>query len=151
MQITIDIPKNDYQIPTDVRSEVVQMICNAFLYGGIDKIFHPYSESGYRPATKFVGRKPRTVNQYGKPVVDRGWFYGFSSYRWAKDHHNPDKGEVYFEFNGAEMKAAFKALTSAGYHMFRVYEYGSWKGYLLDKKPVHDNATEVFDFEDFID
>lgn len=54
-------------------------------------------------------------------------------------------------FNGEEMKAAFKALRNAGYHMFRIYEYGSWKGYICDKKPFYDGGTEVTTFNDFID
>lgn len=49
------------------------------------------------------------------------------------------------------MKAAFKALRNAGYHMFRIYEYGSWKGYICDKKPFYDGGTEVTTFNDFID
>ena len=39
----------------------------------------------------------------------------------------------------------------AGYHMYRVYEYGSWMGYACDKKPHYEGNTEVFEFNDFID
>lgn len=31
MEITVNIPKNDYVQPTEVRQEVVQYICDAFL------------------------------------------------------------------------------------------------------------------------
>ena len=41
MEITINIPENTYSVPTEVRSEVVQIICNAFLTGGAFKAFHP--------------------------------------------------------------------------------------------------------------
>lgn len=33
MEITVNIPKNDYIQPTEVRQEVVQAICKAFLKG----------------------------------------------------------------------------------------------------------------------
>lgn len=33
MEITVNIPKNDYIQPTEVRQEVVQAICEAFLHG----------------------------------------------------------------------------------------------------------------------
>lgn len=49
------------------------------------------------------------------------------------------------------MKAAFKVLRSAGYHMFRIYKYGSWMGYICDKKPFIQDAEEVTTFNDFID
>ena len=32
-----------------------------------------------------------------------------------------------------------------------IYEYGSWKGYICDKKPFYDGGTEVTTFNDFID
>lgn len=31
MEIKVNIPQNDYVQPTEVREEVVQAICNAFL------------------------------------------------------------------------------------------------------------------------
>lgn len=49
------------------------------------------------------------------------------------------------------MKAAFKALRNAGYHMFLIYEYGLWKGYICDKKPFIQDGEEVTTFNDFID
>lgn len=47
------------------------------------------------------------------------------------------------------MKAAFKALRNAGYHMFLIYEYGLWKGYICDKKPFIQDGEEVTTFNDF--
>ena len=33
MEITINIPKNTYEVPTEVRPEIVQQICESFLCG----------------------------------------------------------------------------------------------------------------------
>lgn len=55
MEIKINIPKNDYIQPVEVREEVVQHICEAFLNGGdFWGIFHPYSGGYNRPSKKFI-------------------------------------------------------------------------------------------------
>lgn len=73
-----------------------------------------------------------------------GKAYGFGGYEALDSNVN-------IRFNGAEMKAAFKALRNAGYHMFRIYKYSSWKGYICDKKPFIQDGEEVTTFNDFID
>ena len=131
MEITINIPKNDYIQPTAVRQEIVQAICKTFLETHCNSIFHPFSESCYRRATLRVDT-----------VHPRGGFY---------DSDFAKRVGSGVRFNGAEMKAAFNALRDAGYHMFKIYEYGSWMGYECSKKPFLKNGTEVTEFNDFID
>lgn len=133
MKITVDIPKNDYVQPTEVRQEVVQYICEAFLSTSVWRIFHPESQNAYRGRTLYVtvSKRSRKANGFGRGE--------------AFDH------EDNIRFNGCEMKAAFKALREAGYHMFRVYEYRSWIGYICDKKPFIQDGEEVTTFNDFID
>lgn len=133
MEIKIKIPANDYVQPTEVRQEVVQGICEAFLNQCCWSVFHPFSDGCYRRATcKIIKHKNGQA------------FYGF--------HDEPfDHDECSIRFNGAEMKAAFHALRNAGYHMFQVYIYGSWMGYKCSKKPFMENGREVTDFSDFID
>lgn len=133
MKITVDIPKNDYVQPTEVRPEVVQYICEAFLSTCVWRIFHPERQNAYRGRTLYVMVSKRSKKAYG--------FGGCK----ASDHDDN------IRFNGEEMKAAFKALREAGYHMFRIYEYGSWKGYICDKKPFNQDGEEVTTFDDFID
>lgn len=133
MKITVDIPKNDYVQPTEVRQEVVQYICEAFLSTCVWRIFHPESQNAYRGRTLYVMVSKRSKEAHG--------FGGCK----ASDH------DENIRFNGCEMKAAFKALREAGYHMFRIYEYGSWKGYICDKKPFIQDGEEVTIFNDFID
>lgn len=133
MEITINIPKNDYVQPTKVRQEVVQLICEAFLTQKAFSTFYPYHDGLGRRATTGV-----CVNSNGKG-------YGFRDEPFGSD-------ERFVEFNGAEMKAAFKALRDAGYHMFKRLHYGSWLGYEVRKRPFdYDGGTEVFAFTDFID
>ena len=33
----------------------------------------------------------------------------------------------------------------------KIYEYGSWMGYVCKRKPYYTNGKEVFQFNDFID
>ncbi len=121
---------NDYVAPTEVRSEVVQGICEAFLSEGMfDNVFHPYSDGPYRCKRLYIRKRNDKC-------------FGFGSWR--------DEDAV-FRFNGEEMKAAFQALRKAGYHMFKVYRYGSWMGYRCSKKPFLEGGAEISEFIDFID
>lgn len=132
MEIKINIPQNDYVQPTEVRQEVVQGICESFLRNGVRSIFHPFGDGRYRNRSKYI------VRHKGSKT-----YYGF--------HNEAFSDEECAKFNGAEMKAAFYALRNAGYHMFRVYEYGTWLGYQCSKKPYMERGEEVYDFNDFID
>jgi hypothetical protein len=133
MEIKVNIPKNDYVQPKEVRQWVVQGICEAFLSHCCWSIFHPHNDGFYRQATTSIVRHRNSKE-----------FYGF--------HHGAllDSDES-VRFNGEEMKTAFIALIDAGYHIFKVYQYGSWLGFKCSKKPHIDNGCEVFSFNDFID
>ena len=52
MEITVNIPQNDYVQPTEVRQDVVQKICNAFLKG---RWYHPYYGGCGRHAHSCIG------------------------------------------------------------------------------------------------
>lgn len=135
MEIRVNIPQNDYIQPTEVREDVVQKICDVFLNrrgGYCHDVFHPYSENGYRVRTLGV-------------VISKNGHANAFGYKADLE------GETIIKFHGTEMEAAFQALIKAGYHMYRVYEYGSWMGYVCDKKPHYEGNTEVFEFNDFID
>ena len=132
MEIKLNIPQNDYTQPTEVRDWVVQGICDAFLSRCAWSTFHPFTSSAYRKADKYIIKHKNEKN-----------YYGFQDEPCS---HNDG-----VKFNGAEMKAAFAALRNAGYHMFVTYDYGTWKGYFLSKKPFEEGYKEVFEFTDFID
>ena len=65
MEITVNIPKNDYVQPTEVRQEVVQYICDAFLSTCVWRIFHPERQSAYRGKTLYVMVSKRSGKAYG--------------------------------------------------------------------------------------
>ena len=132
MEITINIPKNDYVQPKEVREEVVQAICTTFLETHVNSVFHPFCDR-HRCKTIYVATK-----------CPRG---GFADSSWAESH----KEDGYVRFNGEEMKAAFKVLQNAGYYMFRTYKYGTWMGYECSKKPFMEKGERVTEFNDFID
>jgi len=131
MEITVNIPQNDYVQPTEVKQHVVQAICEAFLSGGCWSTFHPFNDGHTRARHTGV-----LCHINGEP-------YGFGDAPFTND--------CFIKFNGAEMKAAFKALIKAGYYIFRVYEYGTWMGYKVSKKPFLQGGEEVTFFNDFID
>lgn len=136
MNIKVNIPENDYIQPTEVREDVVQKICDVFLDNrGIHdhhNVFHPNSDGNYR-------RRYRGLRIH----KDSGKAYEFDSSPLSRDE--------FIIIRGIEMKAAFRALISAGYHMYRIYEYRTWMGYICDKKPYYQGGTEVREFPDFID
>lgn len=126
MEIKVNIPKNDYKKPTEAREEVVQTICEIFLKTQWN-VFHPFagSNNGCRNANLYIVK---------------------GSHQFFK---SDSKNAI--RVRGVEMQAAFEALIKAGYHMFRVYEYGEWMGYCCSKKPFIERGTEVKAFSDFID
>ena len=132
MEITLNIKPNTYKVPTEVRQDVVQSICDTFMEDNWRCVFHPFSNGMYRNSTLYISMDT----------------YGFYDYSWMATHKYE---ETFKRFNGAEMKAAFKALINAGYHMYRIYEYGDWMGYKCSEKPYDEKGVEVFDFDDFID
>ena len=130
MEIKVNIPQNDYVQPTEVRQEIVQAICDGLLDGSI---FHPFNEGVYRQRRIYVARKKSSGKSY---------------FPCKKNDYDDTE---YIRVRGVEVNAAFKALRSAGYHLFCLYEYGTWKGYKCSKKPFIEKGTEVFSFNDFID
>lgn len=134
MEIRVNIPQNDYVQPTEVREEIVQKICDVFLDrrgGGYYNVFHPFCDGCYRAAHRGL----LSFKGSNKPF----------------EFGTPDSSYDYIRIHGCEMKAAFEVLIKAGYHMFRIYDYDSWMGYICDQKPFRQGATEVRSFDDFID
>lgn len=146
MEITVNIPQNTYAQPTEVRPEVVQAICEAFLakiQGRVpcSPIYHPKNDGNgmYRTATPFVELRD-------------GIGCGFINRDELKRYNGDPKKHL--TFHGCEMQAAFQALRKAGYHMLRVLEYGTWGGFMCHDKPFLDWSVfdrEVSDFTIRID
>lgn len=133
----VQIKKNDYSQPTEIREDVVQGICDAFLAGNCRSKYHPFkgSNNGSRKADTYIIR-PNGREKY------------------TCFHHEIWRDEEGIKFNGAEMKRAFEELIKAGYYMFRCYHYGEWLCYVCHDKPFFDGhpcATRVTEFNEQID
>ena len=119
---------NDYTQPQEVRDEVVQAICDAFLR----------KETGWRTFFPHCGDYGQNATLYID--LERPYF----------NYPSKDKPSVR-RIRGCEMRAAFDALRAAGYHMFSTYKKARWIGYTCEKKPYLKGGVEVESFEHFID
>lgn len=110
-----DIPYNNAM---EVRENVVNLICKAFLYGNeITRVFYPITQSSAYKATNAVG-----TDKYGFKHVEVG------------------KEERYFiKFNKNEMEAAIKKMREHGYYLQNQLKHGFWQGYCS----TNTNTTKV--------
>ena len=128
----VQIKRNDYVEPTQVRESVVQDICDAFLSKCRWSVFHPVSDGYHRRRTVFV-RKSLGSKAYG--FDDSPGTYDIPDIR----------------IRTCEMKEAFRLLQEAGYYMFRIFKYGTWLGYICYEKPYMEDGVRVTTFDHFID
>lgn len=129
-EVDINIPRNDYKENMNIRNEVVQGICDAFLSGCGWRVFHPRSDGRYRYKTNIIIRH-KGINKK---------FYGF----WSGEPCTCDEG---IKFTANEMKAAIKVLQSHGYFIHKKYEYGTWLGYTCEKYPTMEDSARVENIE----
>ena len=100
MEITLNIPRNEWTNTTEVRQEVVQLICDTFLQGSTWRSLHPaickngagfdlYGESTMHPSG-FVTFRELEMKTALKALQDAGYFviakyhYGQMSNKWYK-------------------------------------------------------------------
>ena len=131
MEIKVNIPINDYVQPTEVREEIVQAICDAFLCKNIWRVFHPFNDGAYRPKSALSFGKGGSVSFNG---------------------HMTDS-EVKIYPRTCEIKLAFEILIKAKYFIAKRYYYGTWLGYECYKKKsdAENEGTIVSSFEYNID
>lgn len=134
MEIKINIPKNDYVQPTEVRERVVQAICDAFLNNSM-------FDTGY------LGNSDPTIF-----VVKDAYShtYAFSS-RTTPIYGGKPYEEV-IRIRGVEMQAAFEALRKGGYYI-TCNHLTTAITYRCSKKPERGGRYEVYEgeFYHFID
>lgn len=134
MEIKINIPKNDYVQPTEVREEVVQMICDSLtryakLSGGDGgSLWVPKSEPTLKLDSSF--KKPHLTQYY--------WF-----------RKGLREGDI--RVRTCEMAAAVDAIQDAGYFVYKIDELRETI-YHFSTKPCYNgiHATRV-KFTSFID
>ena len=130
MEIKINIPTNDYVQPTEVRKDVVQMICDSILKTYIDK-----------RDLVFEWKEPKAT------LCVHGYKTAFL---------NPTSNNVHKEENisvrSCEMSAAFDVLQEAGYF---IYPFISGRGetvYYFSTKPSYaGRCGKKVSFNLFID
>ena len=123
MEITINIPKNDYVQPTEIRQEIVEKICKTFItHLGENGRFYFHSDEIYLKGLMFT------------------------SSAWNHEKHIEN-----IRIRGVEMKAAIKALVKAGYYIY-FQECKKGVRYWCSKKPIKHYALQpTTEFDTFID
>lgn len=128
MEVNVKIPKNTYEVPTEVRPDAVQAICEAFLNS-----YPPYKTSDEGTSSKVY------LNEQER--------WCFSSVKLSRQ-----EGFGYYEPRGCEIKAAFEALIGAGYFLFRDRDnLRKETEYNCSEKPYYRGHQRVLEFDDFID
>ena len=137
MEIKINIPANDYVQQTEVREDVVQMICDYIL----DQMkIGMWVEDTYDIT---LHHKDWNYQLYLNLRNDNS-IYGFGF------EYKPKMNQI--RIRTTEMQAVFNALQNAGYHIFGWAVITGERKYAFTKKPVYDNrkATRL-EFTEFID
>lgn len=143
MEIKVNIPKNDYVQPTEVREKVVQDICNHIIYWMNNSL-----EKGF-----YVLR----IWDYSDSSAEVHIFYDSSAMTKTAGvvTQKIDKSRYPFSIKvrTCEMKAVFKAIQKAGYHIFGSHCItDNVHTYVFTTKPVLDGrVAKKIDFSLFID
>lgn len=127
MEIKINIPKNDYKYPTEVRESVVEQVCKHIINTTCDNNFND-----------FILVKDENPCVYYKPNVQ----YAFNCV--------PSNGSI--RLTTIEMKSVFTALQDAGYYIFHERFSNCESKFHFTKKPYYKNRKcERIEFNAFID
>ena len=129
MEIKINIPVNNYVQPTEIREEVVQMICDSILKTYLD-----------RHDLEFEWKEPKAtlcVHGYKTPLL------------------YPTDNKVYKEnisVRSCEMNAAFDVLQGAGYFIYPFIDgYGRTVYHFSTKPSYAGRCGKKTSFNLFID
>lgn len=143
MEIKVNIPKNDYVQPKEVRAKVVQDICNHIIYW-MNNSF----EKGFYTLR---------IRDYSDSSAEVHIFYDSSAMTKTSGivTSKIDKEQYPFcvKVRTCEMKAVFKAIQKAGYHIFGSHCItDNVHTYVFTTKPVLDGrVAKKIDFSLFID
>lgn len=144
MRISVNIPKNDYVQPTEVREKVVQDICNHIIHW----MKNSCEEGFYRLRIKdFDYQNAMLYLIYSSS--EKTETSGF------QDNGKIDKARYPFhvKVRTCEMQAVFKVMQKAGYHIFGSHNItDNVHTYIFTTKPVlNGRKAEKIDFSMFID
>lgn len=137
MKITIDIPKNDYKQPNEIREDVVQKIC--------DYIIKKMNQGTWiEDSFQLELEHNRWTYQLYIEIKSDGSIYQF----WSENRKSLNLVRV----RKCEMEAVFEMLQDGGYYIYGTAYTNGEKVYTFSKKPFYDNrAATKMSFFEFID
>jgi hypothetical protein len=144
MEIKVNIPKNDYVQPKEVRAKVVQDICNHIIYW----MKNSCEEGFYQLSIKDF--------YYQNAML----YLIYSSSEKTKTSGFQDNGKIdearypfHVKVRTCEMQAVFKVMQKAGYHIFGSHNItDNVHTYIFTTKPVlNGQKAKKIDFGMFID
>ena len=142
MEITINIPKNDYVQPTEVRQEIVQKFCDHIIYWMDNGATH----NGYE--ISFYDNSDRKAEIFLLIRRD-GTTSGIASYN---DGLTEKCGGQAVKMRTVEMKAVFEAMQEAGYFIFGWFCTNGTHHYNFNRRDYFDGRhAEKMEFTVFID
>ena len=139
MTLKIKIQKNDYKQPTEVRENVVQLICD-YIISNMNN-----SNSG----TYNLQINPHSsYNRIYELYIELRKFDGKLLQFWNERRSLLNQIRI----NGCEMVAVFDAIQDAGYFIFPTHYANGDNTYMFSKRPNYDNrrATHI-KFTELID
>lgn len=144
MRISVNIPKNDYVQPTEVREKIVQDICNH-----IFKWMNESLEKGFYKIRihDFQDKSAELYVIYDCESKEK--VVGFHAHGKIDERRYPFNEKV----RTCEMKAVFKVMQKAGYYIFGFYNTTENRhDYVFATKPVLNGfKAKKMDFCMFID
>lgn len=145
MEVTINIPQNDYVQPTEVRQEVVQEICNLLLEGQEIAVFENAPSRLSLATMEVTNGSYKVFLKTKKDTKERRMSHFY-------DHDDLNVVRV----RGVEVQAAFDVLLNANYYIHGRYKENMWEGnkhtYKCSKTPyINGNKCSVTKFDLFID
>lgn len=132
MEIKVNIPKNDFVQPTEVREDVVQLICDHILKWMRDDTYHLYIKHVWGKYELYLNRS------------SDGSTTGFS--REYEEKFNP------IRIRTIEMENVFDVFQRAGYYIFKTSQMDGNITYVFSKKPYFAGGYANWQhFTEFID
>lgn len=132
MEIKVNIPKNDFVQPTEVREDVVQLICDHILKWMRDDMYDLFVKIRWGKYELYLNRS------------DDGTTSGFS--REYDEKCNP------IRIRTIEMETVFDVFQRAGYYIFKTSNTDGNITYVFSKKPYFAGEHAILQhFTVFID
>ena len=144
MRIQVNIPKNDYVQPTEVREKVVQDICNHIIY---------WMKNGCEEGCYQLGIRDFYYRNAMLYLIYRSSEKTETSGFQCNEKIDKARYPFHVKVRTCEMKAVFKVMQKAGYHIFGSHNITSnVHTYVFTTKPrLNGWKAEKIDFGMFID